>query len=402
MGMSLVRGLSWPPTRCYRDEAVSLLPAAAGSPAAASTRCGGRRVYTMRRPPHSGDRTGRGRVGGRCCRAPGPSVWPRQGCADGARPPCPQALLVVRYGLPNLGYPGQRAGRVLPGQPDLRADRRPSGKGPLRARKPDRHPWSFRRSHDLPGIAPGPRAGRDAPDQGVPQRPGHRHPDLPAVGRPHRRMGAGRRGREQSSLRHGGHLRRRDARLPGRRADRPGVLRPVDEAPGGAATAQPALIPAGPDAARARAAGLSLLIAAGIGMHNFGEGLAIGASAAAGKLSLALLLVIGFGAHNATEGFGIVAPLAAAGERPTWGRLILLGVIGGGPTFVGTLVGQAVSTPLLGIAFLALAAGSILYVVIELLAVARASKLKELVSWAILLGIVLGFVTDAIVTAAGA
>jgi len=130
--------------------------------------------------------------------------------------------------------------------------------------------------------------------------------------------------------------------------------------------------------------------------------LAIGSSAAAGQLSLALLLVIGFGAHNATEGFGIVAPLTAAGVRPTWGRLILLGVIGGGPTFVGTLVGQVVTTPLLGIAFLGLAAGSILYVVIELLAVARASKLKELVTWAILLGIVLGFVTDAIVTAAGA
>jgi ZIP family zinc transporter len=147
---------------------------------------------------------------------------------------------------------------------------------------------------------------------------------------------------------------------------------------------------------------LSLLIAVGIGMHNFGEGLAIGSSAAAGQLSLALLLVIGFGAHNATEGFGIVAPLTAAGVRPTWGRLILLGVIGGGPTFIGTLVGQVVTTPLLGIAFLGLAAGSILYVVIELLAVARASKLKELVTWAILLGIVLGFVTDAIVTAAGA
>jgi ZIP family zinc transporter len=137
-------------------------------------------------------------------------------------------------------------------------------------------------------------------------------------------------------------------------------------------------------------------------MHNFGEGLAIGSSAAAGQLSLAVLLVIGFGAHNATEGFGIVAPLAAAGERPTWGRLILLGVIGGGPTFLGTVVGQVVTTPLLGVAFLALAAGSILYVVIELLAVARASKLKELVTWAILLGVALGFVTDAIVTAAGA
>ena len=176
-------------------------------------------------------------------------------------------------------------------------------------------------------------------------------------------------------------------------------LRP--EGPG-AATAQPALIPAGPDAARARAAGLSMLIAVGIGMHNFGEGLAIGASAASGELSLALLLVIGFGAHNATEGFGIVAPLAAAGERASWRRLALLGLIGGGPTFVGTLIGMQVTAPLLEIAFLALAAGSILYVVIELLAVARATRLKELVAWGILLGLVLGFVTDAIVSAAGA
>ena len=179
---------------------------------------------------------------------------------------------------------------------------------------------------------------------------------------------------------------------------RAAALRP--EGPG-AATAHRPLLPAGPEAARARAAQISLLIAVGIGMHNFGEGLAIGASAAVGRLSLAVLLVIGFGAHNATEGFGIVAPLAAAGERPTWGRLALLGLIGGGPTFLGTVIGQRMTAPLLGVAFLALAAGSILYVVIELLAVARASKLKELVTLGILLGLVLGFVTDAIVTAAG-
>jgi zinc transporter, ZIP family len=181
-----------------------------------------------------------------------------------------------------------------------------------------------------------------------------------------------------------------------RRASR---LRP--EGPG-AATARPATLPSGSGAAAARAADLSLLIAVGIGLHNFGEGLAIGTSAAAGQLSLALLLVIGFGAHNATEGFGIVAPLAAAGYRPGWGRLALLGLIGGGPTFLGTIIGQQVTAPLLGIAFLSLAAGSILYVVIELLAVARASKLKELITWGILLGLVLGFVTDAIVSAAGA
>ncbi len=176
-------------------------------------------------------------------------------------------------------------------------------------------------------------------------------------------------------------------------------LRP--EGPG-AATARPAALPSGPDAIRARAHDLSMLIAVGIGMHNFGEGLAIGASAAAGRLSLAILLVIGFGAHNATEGFGIVAPLAAVADRPSWGRLALLGLIGGGPTFLGTITGQQVTTPLLAIGFLAVAAGSILYVVIELLAVARASKLKELVTWGILLGLVLGFVTDAIVSVGGA
>jgi ZIP family zinc transporter len=156
------------------------------------------------------------------------------------------------------------------------------------------------------------------------------------------------------------------------------------------------------DGVRPVAAQLSLLIAVGIGLHNFGEGLAIGNTAAAGELSLALLLVIGFGAHNATEGFGIVAPLAASGERPSWGRLGLLGLIGGGPTFFGTVVGQQVTSVALSIAFLALAAGSILYVVIELLAVARAMAYKEITTWGILLGLALGFITDAIVTAAGA
>ena len=167
------------------------------------------------------------------------------------------------------------------------------------------------------------------------------------------------------------------------------------EGPGAAVAAQARV-------ARSPASQLSMLIAVGIGLHNFGEGLAIGNSAAAGELSLALLLVIGFGAHNATEGFGIVAPLAAGAERPSWGRLWLLGLIGGGPTFLGTLVGQAVTNDLLSIAFLALAAGSILYVVIELLAVARKMALKEITTWAILLGIALGFITDALVSAGGA
>jgi ZIP family zinc transporter len=151
---------------------------------------------------------------------------------------------------------------------------------------------------------------------------------------------------------------------------------------------------------RAGARRLALTIAIGIGLHNFAEGLAIGTAAAQGELAFAVLLIIGFGLHNATEGFGIVAPLS--GTRPSWGYLALLGLIGGGPTFLGTIIGQSFSSDIVSIAFLGLAAGSILYVIIELLAVARRTGMKTLVAWCIFAGLVAGFVTDAIVTAAGA
>ena len=147
---------------------------------------------------------------------------------------------------------------------------------------------------------------------------------------------------------------------------------------------------------------LAFFIALGIGLHNFSEGLAIGQSAASGEVSLALLLIIGFGLHNATEGFGIVAPMAAEGERPTWSFLLLVGVIGGGPTFVGTLIGQSFVNDTVFLGFLALAGGSILYVVIELLNVARKLGHKELLTWGIVLGLFAGFATDLVLVAAGA
>jgi ZIP family zinc transporter len=147
---------------------------------------------------------------------------------------------------------------------------------------------------------------------------------------------------------------------------------------------------------------LALLIAVGIGLHNFGEGLAIGGSAARGEISLATLLVVGFALHNATEGFGIVAPLAAEADRPNWTFLLAMGFIGGGPTFLGTLVGHQFTSDALSVAFLTLAAGSILYVVIQLLGVAQKVGRKELLIWGIFLGLVAGFVTDMVVTAAGA
>jgi len=147
---------------------------------------------------------------------------------------------------------------------------------------------------------------------------------------------------------------------------------------------------------------LSLLIATGIGLHNFSEGLAIGQAGATGAISLAIVLIIGFGLHNATEGFGIVAPLSGEPVRPSWRFLLLLGVIGGGPTFLGTVLGQAWVSEALSVAVLALAAGSILYVVMELLNVGRVLSSKTLVTWGIFFGLVLGFGTDFILKASGA
>jgi ZIP family zinc transporter len=146
---------------------------------------------------------------------------------------------------------------------------------------------------------------------------------------------------------------------------------------------------------------MALLIAVGIGLHNFAEGLAIGQSAAKGDIALATLLVVGFGLHNATEGFGIVAPLAGGEERPSWGFLAAMGIVGGGPTFVGAAIGHGFTSEPVSVAFLTLAAGSILYVVVQLLGVAAKAKRSDLVAVGLLLGLLAGFATDAIVTAAG-
>jgi ZIP family zinc transporter len=144
-----------------------------------------------------------------------------------------------------------------------------------------------------------------------------------------------------------------------------------------------------------RAQRIAMMIATGIGLHNFSEGLAIGQSYAGGAISLALLLVIGFGLHNATEGFGIAAPLS--GFLPSWKLLALLGLIGGGPTFLGAILGSFWVSPATSVLFLALAAGAILYVVKELLYHGRIHGEGLSVMSCLVLGFFIGFATDLLI-----
>ena len=144
---------------------------------------------------------------------------------------------------------------------------------------------------------------------------------------------------------------------------------------------------------------LPLTIATGIGLHNFSEGLAIGQSAGSGEIAFAAILIVGFGLHNATEGFGIVGPMIGK-ERPSWGFLGLAGLIGGGPTFLGTMVGYYMVSQAMSVLFLAMAAGALVYIIGEMFSQNwRSAKIPA--AWGLLAGFIFAYLTDLVLVAAG-
>ena len=138
---------------------------------------------------------------------------------------------------------------------------------------------------------------------------------------------------------------------------------------------------------------LSLIIAIGIGAHNFGEGLAIGASAASGATAIAIALIVGFALHNATEGFGIAAPLVGK-YVPSWAQIGLGGLIAGGPTFLGTVIGYEFFSPVLSVLFLSIATGALIYVIGELWSVLKKLGLTAVATTAMTAGFIVAFATE--------
>jgi ZIP family zinc transporter len=142
-----------------------------------------------------------------------------------------------------------------------------------------------------------------------------------------------------------------------------------------------------------------MAIAAAIGLHNFAEGLAIGVSASTGEIGLATVLIIGFAVHNATEGFGIVGPLGDV--RPSWRWLAIAGLVGGGPVFLGTIVGYNVTSEPLELLFYSVSAGAILYVIGEVWGAMRRLGHRELGLLMLAAGVFLGVATEMVIAYGG-
>ena len=133
---------------------------------------------------------------------------------------------------------------------------------------------------------------------------------------------------------------------------------------------------------------IALMIAIGIGFHNLGEGLAIGAAYNVGEIALGTFLVVGFIIQNITEGLGIIAPVLR--DRPTIGRLALMGLIGGGPAIIGAWIGGFTPSPILGVLFLAIGTGAIFEVVYEIAKLIQKDMARESMPMTVFSGVLTG------------
>lgn len=140
---------------------------------------------------------------------------------------------------------------------------------------------------------------------------------------------------------------------------------------------------------------VATMIAIGIGLHNFAEGLAIGQSFSGGNAALGTLLVVGFALHNATEGFGIAGPLVS--QNVSWRRLVWLGLIAGAPTAIGSFVGGIWVNPTIELLFLSVAVGSLVYVTRELFRLRFETLGAVSATAALAFGLFLGFGTELVV-----
>ena len=150
---------------------------------------------------------------------------------------------------------------------------------------------------------------------------------------------------------------------------------------------------------------ISLMIAIGIGLHNFGEGLAIGAAVVLGEVALSTFLIVGFTIHNTTEGLAIVAPMAKRANRVMLRRLVLLGLIAGVPTIFGAWLGGFLYSPIAAIIFLSIGAGAIFQVVYSIMSwmargagdVARTSLLRTPIVAGFAIGMLIMYLTGLVI-----
>lgn len=133
---------------------------------------------------------------------------------------------------------------------------------------------------------------------------------------------------------------------------------------------------------------IGLMIAIGIGLHNFGEGLAIGAAVGLGQVALSTFLIVGFALHNTTEGLAIAAPMAK--EKPMIGKLAVMGIIAGSPAIFGAWLGGFAYSPFTAVVFLSIGAGAIFQVVVVIIKWLQEEESNQLTSAAVVSGISVG------------